>query len=89
MNYSKKDLKEILCHPDGSSQRDRIMVQTPSDAQKDAGNYKKLHFNCHGLRFSIENPRGSTRTGVSKDGTSYQNTMSCDYGYIRGTEGAD
>ncbi|WP_046971158.1 PLxRFG domain-containing protein [Dyella japonica] len=61
----------------------------PTDAQKEAGNYKKGHVSLHGMDISIENPRGSTRSGVSADGKSWSHEMSDHYGYIKRTEGAD
>lgn len=54
-----------------------------------AGNYRKGRFNYHGLRISIENPKGSVRSGTAADGTKWSNEMKSDYGYIRGTIGAD
>ena len=64
-------------------------VAPPTDAQKEAGNYKKAHVRLHGLDISIENPVSSTRSGVDKAGQPWENTMQHHYGYIRGTVGAD
>lgn len=61
----------------------------PSQAQKEAGNYKLGHLNIAGLDISIENPEGSTRSGVSANGRAWSNTMKSHYGYIRGTVGRD
>ena len=61
----------------------------PSDAKKRAGNYRKVHLNIDGFRVSIENPKGSVRSGVSPDGVRWSNTLACDYGDIRGTESVD
>jgi hypothetical protein len=61
----------------------------PTDAQKEAGNYKKGHVVVQGLDISIENPEGSTRRGVSPDGKAWENTLQNHYGYIKRTEGAD
>lgn len=61
----------------------------PSDAQKRAGNYRKEHRSIDGYRISIENPKGSVRRGADKNGKPWENTMRNDYGYIRGTTGAD
>lgn len=41
------------------------------------------------MDLSIENPQGSTRKGVDKDGTPLENTMAQHYGYIKGTVDAD
>ncbi len=61
----------------------------PTDAQKEAGNYKKGHLKLQGLDIALENPKGSTRSGTDKDGNEWQSTMAHDYGYIKRTLGAD
>ncbi len=61
----------------------------PTQAQIEAGNYKKKHLRLHGLDISVENPKGSTRSGVSGDGKAWSSVMKADYGYIKGTVGAD
>lgn len=61
----------------------------PTDAQKEAGNYKKEHLRMHGLEIAIENRRGSTRSGTDEDGNEWSNEMAHDYGYIKRTEGND
>lgn len=61
----------------------------PSESKIAAGNYRKGHIKAQGLDISIENPRGSTRSGVSPDGRSWSRTMNHHYGYIKGTLGAD
>jgi hypothetical protein len=61
----------------------------PSAAQKEAGNYRKGHINLQGLNIAIENPRGSERKGVDKDGNEWSHSMSDHYGYIKRTTGAD
>ena len=62
----------------------------PSDAQKEAGNYKKGKVNVHGLTIAIENPRGSTRSGINHEtGQEWSVEMQHHYGDIKRTEGAD
>ena len=61
----------------------------PTQAQKDAGNYRKGHVSIAGLNISVENPEGSERSGVDPQGKEWKVTMKSHYGYIRGTEGAD
>ena len=61
----------------------------PTQAQKEAGNYKKAHLVMNGLEISIENPEGSTRSGVDADGKPWSNTMTGHYGYIKRTTGSD
>lgn len=62
---------------------------TPTEAMKEAGNYKKFHFKTDGLDISIENPIGTTRTWVDDTGKTGEQTFKSDYGYIKGTEGFD
>ncbi len=61
----------------------------PTDAQKEAGNYKKGHVQVGTFDVSIENPAGSVRRGVDADGKAWATTMHNTYGYIRGTVGVD
>lgn len=61
----------------------------PSEAQKEAGNYKKAHVKFQGLDITIENPVGSERSGKDDKGKAWSNTMKHDYGYIKRTLGAD
>lgn len=61
----------------------------PSDAQKEAGNYLKPRVSMHGLSISIENRRGTVRSGTDKEGRPWSVVMPYDYGYIRRTLGAD
>lgn len=61
----------------------------PSDAQKESGNYKKGHIKFGGYDYTIENPKGSTRSGKDADGKEWKVTMQDTYGYIRGKFGKD
>ncbi len=61
----------------------------PTPAQKEAGNYKKGRVRWQGLAISIESPKGSTRKGTDEDGNEWASTMQADYGYLKGTKGAD
>lgn len=61
----------------------------PTEAQKEAGNYKKGHIKIDGYDITIENPKGSVRSGKDADGNEWSVTMNNDYGYIRGTRGVD
>jgi len=63
--------------------------QSPSDAQKDAGNYAKGHVSIHGMPVSIEVAKGNMRSGVTKDGRAWSVTMPAHYGYFKGTVGSD
>lgn len=61
----------------------------PTEAQKEAGNYAKGKVSVDGMEISIENPKGSERTGVGTDGKPWSVTMPDHYGYFLGTEGMD
>ncbi|HET8550890.1 MAG TPA: hypothetical protein VFM97_00250 [Gammaproteobacteria bacterium] len=66
-----------------------LFLKAPTPAQAEAGNYKKKHIRFRGLDISIENPKGSVRSGVDPDGHEWRQKMHCAYGYIRRTEGVD
>ena len=78
----------IAKEQDRQDVRDQVNTE-PSEAQKEAGNYKMGHLKVDGLDVSLENPKGSTRSGKDANGTEWSVTMNNDYGYIRRTEGAD
>ncbi len=61
----------------------------PTEKQKEAGNYKKGHVQVGTFNVTIENPKGSVRSGVDENGDKWETTMQNTYGYIRGTEGVD
>src|SRR5512143_1704497 len=61
----------------------------PSPAQREAGNYKKRHIEFQGIPITIENPKGTIRSGTNSNGKKWANRMSADYGYIKSTEGKD
>lgn len=79
-------LKDQFAH--GGIVKEKVNTD-PTPGQKMAGNYKKAHVKFHGLDISIENPKGSERSGVGKDGKEWHSTMLDHYGYIKRTEGAD
>ncbi|MEN6631327.1 MAG: DEAD/DEAH box helicase family protein, partial [Candidatus Polarisedimenticolia bacterium] len=67
-----------------------IVNAEPTEGQKAAGNYQKGHIRIHGLDVSIENPRGSIRSGTDPDGNQWQSPeLPADYGYIKGSKGKD
>ena len=61
----------------------------PSQAMKEAGNYRKGHISINGLDISVENPVGSKREGVDRDGKAWSVDMKNHYGYLKRTVGAD
>lgn len=69
---------------------EELKVNTnPSEAQKEAGNYKKGHVKINGFDVSIEQPVGSVRSGKDASGKEWSQVMNNTYGYIRGTESVD
>ena len=61
----------------------------PTEAQKEAGNYKKGHIKLQGFDITIENPEGSIRTGTDQDGETWETEMVGHYGYFKRSEGKD
>ena len=61
----------------------------PTEEQKKAGNYKMGHISFCGYRMSIENPKGSTRSGKDANGKAWSIEMQDTYGYIGKKYGAD
>lgn len=62
---------------------------SPTEAQKKAGNYKMGHVKVGTFDVTIENPKGSERSGTDANGKKWSVKMNNTYGYIRGTEGVD
>lgn len=93
-NKTDGESGSVVPEPEGTVKTDieaaRAEVdQNPTEAQKEAGNYKKGHVKIDGYDVTIENPKGSVRSGKDEDGNEWSVTMNNDYGYIRGTEGVD
>jgi len=68
----------------------RNVVDTaPTPPQAEAGNYQKGHVNYDGLPVTIENPKGSIRSGVDPTGAPWSSVLPADYGYLKGSVGKD
>jgi site-specific DNA-cytosine methylase len=61
----------------------------PTEAQKKAGNYKKGHLSFGGYDYTVETPKGVTRSGKDEQGKPWSVTMHDTYGYILGKIGVD
>jgi len=61
----------------------------PTEAQKEAGNYKMAHISVKGMEIAIENPKGSFRKFKNDDGTEGRVQMNNHYGYFNITKGKD
>ena len=91
------DLQEVVRHLDGAEQPLSAKIKTasadvntePTEAQKEAGNYKKGHVQVGTFEITIEQPQGSVRKGTDANGKQWESKMHNTYGYFRGTEGVD
>lgn len=90
------DLLDVVNYIDASSSLANAVAvaeketdTTPTEKQKEAGNYKKGHVQVGTFNITIENPKGSVRSGIDAEGNKWETTMQNTYGYIRGTEGVD
>ena len=61
----------------------------PSEKQKESGVYKKGKIIFKQIPITIENPKGSMRSGIGANGVKWLSKMHSHYGYIKGTEGND
>ena len=71
------------------SKAEQDVNTSPTEAQKEAGNYKKGHVQVGTFNITIENPKGSVRRGKDANGKEWESKMNNTYGYFRGTEGVD
>lgn len=90
------DLLDVVNYIDASSSLANAVAvaeketdTTPTEKQKEAGNYKKGHVQVGTFNITIENPKRSVRSGIDTEGNKWETTMQNTYGYIRGTEGVD
>jgi hypothetical protein len=60
--------------------------RNPSEAQKEAGNYRKGKCRLFGLDIAIETPQGAIRSGRDRQGNAWSITMPYHYGYLKRTE---
>lgn len=86
---SEFDYAQRVVEANKRKAEERKVDTNPTQPQKEAGNYKKGHIKLDGFDITIENPKGSTRSGVDANGNPWSVTMNNTYGYIRGTEGVD
>ena len=91
------DLYEVANYIDGNGQPLSAKIEAasaevntnPTEAQKEAGNYKKGHVQVGTFDITIEQPHGSVRKGTDADGKQWESKMNNTYGYIRGAVGVD
>ena len=75
--------------PEQIASEESKVETAPSEAQKEAGNYKKGHITVQGMDITIENPKGSQRSGKDESGKEWTQTMQNTYGYLKRTLGKD
>ena len=85
--WSEQESVDAAAHEAATSPQND--TPEPTEAQKEAGNYKVGRVKIAGLDISIENPEGSTRSGTDPNGNPWSITMQSHYGYIRKTEDRD
>lgn len=91
------DLYEVANYIDGNEQPLSAKIEAasaevntdPTEAQKEADNYKKGHVQVGTFDITIEQPQGSVRKGTDADGKQWESKMNNTYGYIRGAVGVD
>lgn len=88
-NENPLDYAERIVEAKKLYNEERKVDTNPTEAQKEAGNYKKGHIKIDGFDVTIEQPAGSVRSGKDADGKEWSVTMNNTYGYIRGAEGVD
>lgn len=88
-NENPLDYAERIVEAKKLYNEERKVDISPTEAQKEAGNYKKGHIKINGFDVTIEQPAGSVRSGKDANGKEWSITMNNTYGYIRGTEGVD
>lgn len=86
---ARRKVREVAERKAAREPTARIELKEPTDAQKEAGNYPMKHVRAAGLDVSIENAKGSTRSGKDANGREWSVKMPADYGYIKGTKGVD
>ena len=84
-----KQEKENKFSPTPRKEEEAKVDTNPTEAQKEAGNYRKGHIKVDGLDITIEQPKGSIRRGTDANGKQWESEMHNTYGYIRGTESVD
>lgn len=92
-SYDEEKIREAAASAPSLGERiaeaEATVNTEPTEAQKEAGNYRKGHVQVGTFDVTIENPKGSRRSGTDADGTPWETTMTHTYGYIKGTKGVD
>ena len=95
-HFARQEIRQILARPEPIKmlaldisrlhEAASDVHPSPTEGQKEAGNYAKGHISWKGLPITIETAKGTYRRGVSKDGKSWKCLMGrAHYGYIKRT----
>lgn len=92
-SYDEEKIREAAASAPSLGERiaeaEATVNTEPTEAQKESGNYRKGHVQVGTFDVTIENPKGSKRSGTDADGKPWETTMTHTYGYIKGTKGVD
>nr|AKN37058.1 Phage protein [Vibrio cyclitrophicus]AKN38233.1 hypothetical protein [Vibrio splendidus] len=86
---SQIELDRINLQANASAQSEQSDQDQPTQGQKQVGNYKKGRVKFGDFDVTIENPIGSTRSGVSESGVEWSIKLKNHYGDLQKTKGAD
>lgn len=93
VNMETGDIRMDVDRPVTSAPEDieaaRAETVQPTEAQKEAGNYRKPPIKFWDYDVRMETAAGQPRTGTTPDGATWSVDMPVDYGYISRTEAAD
>ena len=76
-------------HNSNISQQKNLSSKNVTKSLTYSGHKLQGRTRLYGMDISIENKKGSYRSGTDKDGHKWRTYMNYDYGYIRGTVGTD
>lgn len=83
-NYLKEQMSNEVI-----DERTKEINTSPTEGQKEAGNYKMAHVYFSGFKITIENPKGSKRYWTDDKGNKGYNEMKHHYGYFSRSLGHD
>ena len=81
--------RPLLTNNSNIAHCDNLSSKNVSKSLTYSGHKLQGRTRLYGMDISIENKKGSYRSGTDKDGHKWKTLMHYDYGYIRGTVGVD
>ena len=88
-NYNTLSLNNVVRINNIIPQQNNLSSKNVTKSLTYSGHKLQGRTRLYGMDISIENKKGSYRSGVDKDGHKWRTYMNYDYGYIRGTVGTD